>query len=193
MKSHATTKATWSRSKTFEPLPASGKKNIALTGFMAVGKTVVGRRLARRLNWRFVDLDRAIEEAEGMKVHQVFRRKGEAYFRAAEKRALKRLLGEDSQVLATGGGAIVDEENLRLLKERSLLICLTAAPETLLRRSGGVKRRPLLEGGARRERIEELLRRREKRYAQAHATIDTDRLSVDEVVEKIVEVIQSGA
>ena len=186
MKSRATTKATWSRSKISDP------KNIALTGFMAVGKTVVGRRLARKLDWRFVDLDRAIDEAEGMKVHEIFGLKGEAYFRAAEKRALKRLLGEDGQVLATGGGAIVDEENLRLLKERSLLICLTAAPETLLKRSGGAKRRPLLEGGERKERIEELLRRREQSYAQAHAIIDTDSLSVDEVVEKIMKLMKNA-
>ena len=173
-------------------MPASDKKIIALTGFMAVGKTIVGRRVARRLNWRFVDLDRVVEEAEGMKVHEIFERNGEDYFRAAEKRALQRLMREENQVLATGGGAIVDEENLRLLKEKSLLVCLTAAPETLLHRSGGAKKRPLLEGGDRKERIEELLRRREKSYAQAHAIIDTDSLSVDDVVEKIVEVIQSG-
>jgi shikimate kinase len=173
-------------------LRPSEKKNIALTGFMAVGKTVVGRKVARRLDWRFVDLDRAVEEAEAMKVHEIFERKGEAYFRAAEKRALQRLLREESQVVATGGGAIMDDENLRLLKEKSFLICLTAAPETLLRRSGGAKKRPLLEGEDRKKRIDELLRRREERYAEAHAIIDTDGLSVDQVVEKIIAVVESG-
>ena len=158
---------------------------------MAVGKTVVGRRLAKKLGWRFVDLDRAIEAAEGMKVREIFERKGEAHFRRLEKRKLGEILRQERQVIATGGGAVVDEENLRLLKEKSLLICLTAGPETLLRRAGSGRRRPLLEGSVRKRRIEELLSRREKSYAQAHATIDTDSLSVEDVVEKILQTVES--
>ena len=167
----------------------SSKKNIALTGFMAVGKSVVGRKLARRLRRRFVDLDQAIEEKEGMKVSEIFDRKGEGYFRNVEKQALGEILRKNNQVIATGGVAIMDENNLNLLKERTFLICLTAPPTTLLRRSGGGKDRPLLEGDDRQRRIEELLRQREKGYAQADLTIDTARLSVDEVVGKIVKEI----
>ncbi|MBI2359149.1 MAG: hypothetical protein HYV04_09630 [Deltaproteobacteria bacterium] len=96
---------------------------------MAVGKSVVGQRLARRLKRRFVDLDRLIERAEGMKVQEIFDRKGEAYFRAVEKRKLRDVLGHDGQVIATGGGAVMDEENLRLLKQKSFLICLSAAAQ----------------------------------------------------------------
>ncbi len=172
---------------------SSGIGNIALTGFMAVGKTVVGRRLARRLEWRFVDLDRAIEETAGMKVQEIFKRKGEAFFRELEKQKLNEILRQERQVIATGGGAVLDEENLRLLKEKSLLIYLTATPQTLLRRSGGGSGRPLLEGGDGKRRIEELLSRREKSYAQAHASIDTDSLSVEDVVERIMQVVQSQA
>lgn len=157
---------------------------------MAVGKSVVGQRLARRLKRRFVDLDRAIEEAEGMKVSEIFNRKGEAYFRKAEKQALREVLRQNGQVIATGGGVVMDEENLGLLKQRSLLIYLTAPPETLRKRSGTGKERPLLKGNDRRKRIEELLRRREEAYAQAHVSIDTGCLSVDEVVEKIMEAIR---
>jgi shikimate kinase len=171
-------------------VPPHAPKNIALTGFMAVGKTIVGRKLARRLRWRFVDLDRAIERAEGMKVQAIFERKGEGVFRELEKRKLSDILSQECQVIATGGGAIVDEENLRLLKEKSFLICLTAQPETLLRRAGGGKRRPLLDVADRQARIAELLHRREKNYAQAHARIDTDTASVDDVVEKIIALVQ---
>lgn len=167
----------------------SSKKNIALTGFMAAGKSVVGRKLAHRLKRDFVDLDRAIEEKEGMKVSEIFDRKGEGYFRKVEKETLHGVLQKNGQVVATGGGTILDRENLDLLKGRSLLICLTAPPEALLRRSGSGKDRPLLKGSDRQEQIEGLLKQRGKSYAQAHFTIDTARLSVDEVVEKIIEAV----
>jgi len=156
---------------------------------MAVGKSVVGRKLARRLGWRFVDIDRAIEEEQGMKLPEIFEREGEAYFRKLEKRKLGDILSEENQVIATGGGAVVDDENLRLLKQKSFLVCLTASPETLLRRSGSGKDRPLLEGDDRRKRIEALLARRRERYAEAHICIDTDSLSVEEVVDKIIKAI----
>lgn len=158
---------------------------------MAAGKSVVGKRLARRLKRRFVDLDQAIEARAGMTVAAIFNRKGEPYFRGLEKQVLRELLERDGQVIATGGGAILSEDNVRLLKRKAVLICLTAAPETLLRRSGGGKERPLLQGGGdRRQRIEELLRQREKSYAQADFSVATDKLSVGEVVEKIVEALK---
>ena len=157
---------------------------------MAVGKTVVGRKLARKLAWRFVDLDREIEAAEGLKVEGIFKRKGEAHFRRLEKQKLKEILLGERRVIATGGGAVMDEENLRLLKEKTLLVCLTAKPETLLKRSGSGRGRPLLEGKERKMRIEELLSQREKSYAQAHVAVDTGSLSVDDVVEEIVKSIR---
>jgi len=168
-------------------LPPNYKKNVALTGFMAAGKSVVGKRLARRLKRRFVDLDQAIEAKAGMAVAAIFRRKGEKYFRALEKQLLREVLEKDGQVIATGGGAILDEDNLRLLKEKALIVCLTAGPETLLTRLGVGKERPLLEGEDRRQRIEELLKLREESYARAHLRIKTDDLTVEEVVEKILE------
>jgi shikimate kinase len=167
-------------------LLSRGPKNIALTGFMAAGKTVVGRKLALRLEWPFVDLDRAIEKAEGMKVQEIFAQKGEAFFRGLEKRKLREVLDREGQVVATGGGAVVDEENLRLLKEKSLLVCLSATPRTLMQRAGSGRGRPLLKGEDRKDKIESLLSQREKLYAQAHLMIDTSALSIDDVVEKIM-------
>ena len=159
---------------------------------MAVGKSAVGRTLARKLGRRFVDLDKIIEQSEGMKVKDIFSRRGESYFRRAEKQALAKGLFHGEQVIATGGGVVIDEENLRLLREKSFLVCLTAAPEVLLRRAEKSRRRPLLEGGDRAQRIQQLLAQREKNYAQAHVAVDTSDLTVEQVVEKIIERFNDG-
>ena len=133
-------------------------ENIALVGFMAVGKSAVGRNLARRLRRRFVDLDALIEKTEGCKIREIFARKGEAYFRGLEKKMLNEVLARPGQVIATGGGIVMDEENLRLLQDKSRLIGLTASTEALLSRVGRNSKRPLLKGGDVRARVEELLR-----------------------------------
>jgi shikimate kinase len=139
-----------------------------------------------------VDLDKIIEQSEGMKVKDIFSRRGESYFRRAEKQALAEVLFQGEQVIATGGGVVIDEENLRLLREKSFLVCLTAAPEVLLRRAEKSRRRPLLEGGDRAQRIRQLLAQREKNYAQAHVAVDTSDLTVEQVVEKIIERFNDG-
>jgi shikimate kinase len=164
--------------------------NIALTGFMAVGKSVVGRHLARKLRRRFVDLDKVIEKSEGMKIKDIFSQKGESYFREAEKRTLTKILCQRGQVIATGGGAVIDEGNLLLLRKKSFLVCLTANPERLLLRAGHNRQRPLLEAGDRTQRIRELLALREKSYARAHVSIDTSELTIDQVTAKIMEALE---
>jgi shikimate kinase len=164
-------------------------QNIALTGFMAVGKSAVGRALARRLRRRFVDLDRLIEKAEGMRVRDIFGQKGESYFRQLEKKALAAVLQQEGQVIATGGGVVMDEHNLKMLREKSLLVCLTASPDVLVKRAGNGAKRPLLKGLDRKGRVEELLKQREKNYAQAHAIIDTSQLTVEQIVEKIIHLL----
>ena len=158
---------------------------------MAVGKSAVGRTLARKLGRRFVDLDKIIEKSEGMKVKDIFSRKGESYFRRAEKQALAEVLFQGEQVIATGGGVVIDEENIRLLREKSFLVCLTAAPEVGLQVRVAQQAR-LLEGGDRSQRIGELLAQREKNYAQAHVAVDTSDLTVEQVVEKIIERFNAG-
>ena len=104
---------------------------------MAVGKSAVGRKLALKLKLPFVDLDQAIEAREEVKIKEIFECKGEAYFRKVEKETMKEILSRDGQVIATGGGAVMDSENLHLLKQRSVLISLIAPPETLLRNYSG--------------------------------------------------------
>ena len=163
--------------------------NIALTGFMAAGKTVTGRRLARSLGWSFVDLDAVIEAGEGLAVREIFASRGEPYFREREKAALGQVLDGSEQVIALGGGAVVDPDNLRLLKERSLLIWLKVSPQTVLGRTGETNDRPLLQGPDRLKRIEELSAERESIYAEADFTVDTDELTVDQVVQRIQQQI----
>jgi shikimate kinase len=155
---------------------------------MAVGKSAVGRALARKLKRRFVDLDKVIEKSQGMKTNDIFAEKGEAYFRECEKHALAAVLEDDNQVIATGGGAIIDEENLRLVQRKALLVCLFANTKALLKRAGGGSKRPLLGNRDRRTRIEELLQLRQQKYAQAHLSIDTTELTIDQVAERIIEI-----
>lgn len=160
---------------------------------MAVGKSAVGRTLARRLGRRFVDLDKMIERSEGMRIKNIFKRKGETYFRRAEKQALAEVLVQEGQVIATGGGVVIDEENLQLLREKSFVVCLTAAPDVLLRRAEKSRQRPLLEDGDQAQRIGELLAQREKNYAEAHVVVDTSELTVEQVVEKILEQLKAAS
>ncbi len=163
-----------------------GNSNIVLTGFMATGKTVVGRRLAERLGYAFVDLDSLIEEEAGKTIPQIFAEKGEPAFRELEARVVGRAALRTQSVIATGGGAVVDPRNMEALKRRGFVIALRADPETILRRVGGGKDRPMLAGDEPDRRIRDLLSLREEAYARAHISVDTSKRSVEEVVECIL-------
>jgi len=154
---------------------------------MAVGKSAVGRNLAKRLQLRFVDLDRLIEKHEGKRVREIFAEKGEPFFRQLEKRKLAEALQKDGQVIATGGGVVMDDDSLALLQQKTTLIRLTASIEKLLARAGNGAKRPLLKGANRRERVEELLKLREEKYSHAHFTVDTSNLTLEQVVDEIIE------
>jgi shikimate kinase len=173
-------------------LSNSPSQNIALIGFMAVGKSAVGRNVARKLHRRFVDLDAVIEKKQGRKVREIFDSDGEGYFRRLEKQTLREVLSENRQVIATGGGVILDPDNLQLLREKCLLIGLSASPDVLLSRVGKGAKRPLLKGTDLRARIEELLDQRQSGYAQAHATVDTGGLSIEQVVERVLAIINAA-
>ena len=155
---------------------------------MGTGKSAVGRLLAERLNRPFLDLDKSIEKEAGQTVPQIFKREGEAGFRRLEKQAVERAAGLQGYVVATGGGVMMDEDNIRTLKSSGVLICLTASPDVILKRTeAALASRPMLAGGNVRERIEGLLRLRAPFYAQADVTIDTTDRLVNEVVEEILK------
>ena len=161
--------------------------HIVLTGFMATGKTEVGRRLARLLQRPFVDTDGIVEGAEGRTVAQIFASEGEVRFRQLERAAVERACAMQDAVIATGGGALLDPENRLRLAAAGPIICLAASPEDILRRTGNGTTRPLLAtgNGDRLARIRALLAERAPAYAVAAHTVDTSGLTVDQVVERV--------
>lgn len=161
------------------------KKNIILIGFMGTGKSSLGRRLARRLGYKFVDTDSAIEEITGKTVEQIFRKDGEIRFRSEEKLLVRKLSRQSGLVVATGGGTVLDRENVEILRQNGVLICLTAAPEVIFQRVKNKRRRPLLSRGDLWENIVRLLNERTGAYEVAEFTVDTGELGFDEVLHQI--------
>lgn len=155
---------------------------------MGTGKTAVGKRVAQRLGRPFVDLDVEIEREEGMPICEIFTRKGEPYFRQIERAWVARAAAMQGAVVATGGGAVVDPENLRMLKDTGTVICLTARPEVLLERTRRANTRPLLQEADPLKTIRDLLDARADAYARADATIDTSEKRIDEVVEEVLDI-----
>jgi len=164
-------------------------KNIYIVGFMATGKSSVGKALAKRKNSQFFDLDNLIELKENRRISDIFAKDGEPYFRKVEKAVLEETVKKNSLVVACGGGIVIDPENIRIMKETGLLICLTADPEVILRRASGSKQRPLLNVADPKKQIEALLEKRASYYALADKIIDTSLLSIKEVVDKILDLI----
>ncbi len=161
-------------------------KNIVIIGFMATGKSTVGRRLAQRLKRSFIDTDKEIEAVTGKTVAQIFARDGEKRFRSEENLLVKKLVLKEGLVIATGGGIVLNSENFRLFQRSGILITLTAAPDVIYQRVKGKRHRPLLAGGDLRENIETLLQDRESIYREADLTVDTGLYSVNETVEQII-------
>ncbi|MFN3476326.1 MAG: shikimate kinase [Candidatus Methylomirabilales bacterium] len=166
-------------------------KKIVLTGFMGTGKTAIGRLLAERLGLSFLDLDELIEKEAGRTIREIFAQEGEPAFRHLERELIRRLVPFEDCVLATGGGAVLDPENLENLKAHGVLICLKATPEAILARVGEGDERPLLYGHDRLTRIQELLKARAPFYEKADFTLDTTDLSVEEAVLRLIELLQS--
>jgi shikimate kinase len=164
--------------------------NIVLIGFMAAGKTAVGMRLAEELHMEFVDLDDLIAEQKGLSIADIFNRHGEAHFRELEREMVAQVSRRSFQVVATGGGVVLDPENVSNLKRMGRMIHLSARPEVILERVKNEDHRPLLETADREERIRKLLSQRAPFYAVADLEIDTSGLNVDEVVAEIVRHLQ---
>jgi|WetSurMetagenome_2_1015567.scaffolds.fasta_scaffold114213_1 shikimate kinase len=163
------------------------KRNLILCGFMATGKSSVGKRLASLVGYDFLDMDACIEAEEGISIPRIFAERGEAAFRALESKMVERIAKSRAYVIATGGGTVVNPLNLEKLKSCGILINLTADIDTIISRAGSGEDRPMLMQGDRRERIRSLMEQRAQAYAQADLTIDTSSGAIEEVAQLILD------
>jgi shikimate kinase len=163
------------------------KRNIILCGFMATGKSSVGRRLAEIVHYDFLDMDTAIEAEAGMSIPEIFSSRGEPEFRALESRMVESVAEKSGCVIAAGGGTIVNPQNLARLQRCGVIVTLTADIPTILQRVGKGDDRPMLWEGDREERIRALLQKREQAYSKADIIFDTSSLSIDEVARNLAD------
>jgi shikimate kinase len=168
--------------------------NVAIFGFMGVGKSSVGRLVAEALGMEFVDLDYTIVADAGMDIPAIFRERGEKGFRELEKEATRMIAARDGVVIACGGGTVLDEDNLKALRRHSKMILLTADPETILRRvETDGDTRPLLSVEDKVEPIARLLGQRMPRYLEASdKAVDTGGKTQAQVAREIIEYLKEN-
>ena len=165
-------------------------KTLVLVGMMGAGKSSIGCRIARKLGVRFYDTDLEVERAAGCSVADIFETWGEKAFRDAERRVIKRLLSGQVQVISTGDGAFVDEENLELIKENAISLWLRADPEILYERVIRRDTRPLLFDGDAKVILEEMIERRYPIYAKADLTVESNDDAHEATVERVMEALK---
>jgi shikimate kinase len=176
------------------PLPElTVQKPIVLVGLMGAGKSTVGRRLAARLHLPFVDADDEIEKAAGLSVAEMFTRYGEAAFRDGERRVIQRLMAGPVQVIATGGGAFVDESTRQLILADGIAIWLQADIEVLVERTARRDQRPLLHHGNPHDILTDLLEKRRPAYQQAPIHITSGHGPHEQSVESIIVALKGIA
>lgn len=164
------------------------EKNIMLIGFMGAGKTTVSKELTKLTGKKEVDMDAYIVEREGRSINDIFEKHGEAYFREIETKYLKEIQENDGAIVSCGGGAVLKDENVGLMKENGVIVLLTATPETTLLRVQNSKDRPILNGNMNIEFITELMNKRKDRYLSvADITVETDGKAVRAIAEEILE------
>ena len=164
--------------------------NIVLVGFMGTGKTSVGQKLSGRLGMPMIDTDDIIGEDSRMDIPDIFARYGEAHFRDLESAAVHKAANLENHVISTGGGVVLRESNLDMLKRNGVVFCLTATPEEIWRRVGSETHRPLLQAPNPLDKIEQMLLERRPFYARADYDISTTGLSIQAVADKIVGIFQ---
>ena len=166
-------------------------RNIILVGYMGSGKSTVGRKAAKALDYIFLDTDTLIEQEEGVTISKLFEEKGEPYFREKETETVRKLLSEPKgNIIATGGGLPMKEGNAALLKELGTVIYLKAETDTLLKRLSGDTTRPLLQNGELKEKIETMLAIRGPVYeACADVILETDQMSFYEIICQIEKIL----
>jgi len=173
-----------------EIVRALGSRSIVLVGMMGAGKSSIGRRLAGRLGIPFIDADTEIETAAGLTIPEIFDKHGEPYFRAGEKRVIARLLDNGPQVLATGGGAVMDQNTRDLIHIKGISVWLKADLDVLIKRTKRRKDRPLAE------KIKDLLPQREPVYSLSDIVVQSrdepHETIIDEIIAKLPNCLGFG-
>ncbi len=175
-------------------MESSKRDNIILIGYMGSGKTTIGKKAARALNYSFCDTDEQIEIEEECSISELFLDKGEEYFRKKETDTLRKLLGETNRlVVATGGGIIMKKENVNILKRLGTVVYLKCSVDVLHNRLHGDTKRPLLAEGSLKEKIAMMLKEREPLYeAAADVILETDGKSFYETICRLEKISKSG-
>ena len=168
-------------------IPSSTEKNVILTGFMGTGKSTIGRLVAAELQRNFLDMDDLIEAQEGRAISEIFAERGESYFRRLETDLCRGLAQQQNLVIATGGGTLVLEKNLRMMDRTGLIVCLDCDPEVLWTRIGHSQDRPMLaEADEHRfARLSNLLEQRSPAYQRIAFHLNVTYLSPQQAAQRI--------
>ena len=166
------------------------KPNLYLVGMMGTGKSTIGKVLADQLSMNFIDSDESIEKSYGQSISEIFTRKGEDFFRKLEQEFITSGHQDHNLIVSCGGGLCIPPGMMELLKTKGKVICLWASPETLLQRTETDQTRPLLQVSDPLLQLQKLISQRESRYREADHIINTDELTVNEVVQSITKALQ---
>lgn len=160
---------------------------------MGTGKTVVSGCIAESLEMRLINTDDLIEKKAGMSINEIFVKLGEPHFRKLEREVIKEISQGKDSVIDAGGGVVINEENVKDLKENGLIFCLNATPEEILERTKNYSQRPLLNVSGPLTEIEQLLRKREEYYERADYQISTSGGSVTQIAQEIIDIYEDAA
>lgn len=159
---------------------------------MGTGKTTIAIELSHRLGMEYVSIDNLIEKREQRTINEIFTESGEPYFRGVESAVIRDVSCKEDQIIDTGGGAVIRDENIAYLKSSGIIICLTASEDVIMERTKKYKHRPLLNVADPKRKIRELLSSRAPLYSKADHTIDTGELTMRQVVDEITAIAESG-
>ena len=162
--------------------------NIVLIGFMGTGKSTIARELAKTRQMNIVEMDEEIVRRRGKSIADIFEEEGEEYFRDLETALLKELQTKENQVISCGGGAVLREENVRVMKKNGCVVLLTALPQTIYERVKNNTDRPILQGNMNVEYIASLMEKRREKYEKASdIVIATDGKNVSQICEEMLQ------
>lgn len=163
-------------------------KNIVLVGLSGSGKTTIGNILSRFSSYSFVDTDEIIVKQQNRSINEIFADNGEEYFRDLETQVTKEVSDKDCQIISTGGGVVLRDENLKNLKQNGVVFYLKTSVETLLKRLAGDTTRPLLKTDDVKKKLEHMLKIRNSLYEKADVVIETDKMSAEETAKEILRI-----